>query len=142
MCARYSVWPSTIEKSVSVVPTKGADGVWSTMNLLTLMNSNVAALSRSPMDGHLSLGRGCDRSSSSADGSQASGTHTPMEHGEQTLPTNDLFVYLPVQILPGLVVAMERQGFTPAEEKGVMGIGQKKRMLRTTGGSAHSRHCS
>ena len=36
-----------------------------------------------------------------------------MEHGEQTLPTNDLFVHLPVQILPDLVVAMERQGFTP-----------------------------
>ena len=34
---------------------------------------------------------------------------------------------------------MERQGFTPAEVKGVMGTGQKKRMLRTTlarGGSA------
>ena len=40
-----------------------------------------------------------------------------MEHGEQTLPTNDLFVYLPLQILPDLVVAMERQGFTPAEVK-------------------------
>ena len=38
-----------------------------------------------------------------------------MEHGEQRLPTNDLFVYLPVQILPDLVVAMERQGFTPTE---------------------------
>ena len=38
-----------------------------------------------------------------------------MEHGEQTLPTNDLFVYLPAQILPDLVVAMERQGFTPAQ---------------------------
>ena len=37
-----------------------------------------------------------------------------MSFGEQTLPTNDLFVYLPVQILPDLVVAMERQGFTPA----------------------------
>ena len=36
-----------------------------------------------------------------------------MECGEQTLPTNDLFVYLPVQ-LP----AMERQGFTPAQGKG------------------------
>ena len=44
-----------------------------------------------------------------------------MEHGEQTLPTNDLFVYLPVQILPDLVVAMERQGFTPAEVKGGYG---------------------
>ena len=41
-----------------------------------------------------------------------------MEHGEQTLPTNDLFVYLPVQILPDLVAAMERRGFTPAEVKG------------------------
>ena len=44
-----------------------------------------------------------------------------MEHGEQTLPTNDLFVYLRVQILPDLVVAMERQGFTPAEVKGGCG---------------------
>ena len=44
-----------------------------------------------------------------------------MEYGEQTLPTNDLFVYLPVQILPDLVVAMERQGFTPAQVKGGYG---------------------
>ena len=29
-----------------------------------------------------------------------------MEYGEQMLPTNDLFVYLPVQILPDLVTAM------------------------------------
>ena len=49
-----------------------------------------------------------------------------MEHGEQTLPTNDLFVYLPVQILPDLVVAMERQGFTPAEVKGGYGYGPKE----------------
>ena len=54
-----------------------------------------------------------------------------MEYGEQTLPTNDLFVYLPVQILSDLVVAMEQQGFTPAEVKGVMDIGQKRKMLRT-----------
>ena len=44
-----------------------------------------------------------------------------MEHGEQTLPTNDLFVYLPVQILSDLVAAMERQGFTPAQVKGSCG---------------------
>ena len=37
------------------------------------------------------------------------------------LATNDLFVYLPVQILPDLVVAMERQDFTPAEVKGGYG---------------------
>ena len=49
-----------------------------------------------------------------------------MEHGEQTLPTNDLFVYLPVQILPDLVVAMERQGFTPAEVKGGHGYRPKE----------------
>ena len=49
-----------------------------------------------------------------------------MEHGEQTLPTNDLFVYLPVQILPDLVVAMERQGFTPAEVKGGYGYRPKE----------------
>ena len=49
-----------------------------------------------------------------------------MEHGEQTLPTNDLFVYLPVQILPDLVVAMERQDFTPAEVKGGCGYRPKE----------------
>ena len=49
-----------------------------------------------------------------------------MEHGEQTLPTNDLFVYLPVQILPDLIVAMERQGFTPAEVKGGYGYRPKE----------------
>ena len=49
-----------------------------------------------------------------------------MEHGEQTLPTNDLFVCLPVQILPDLVVAMERQGFTPAEVKGSCGYRPKE----------------
>ena len=36
-----------------------------------------------------------------------------MEYGEQTLPTNDLFVYLPVQILPDLVTAMEQRASSP-----------------------------
>ena len=49
-----------------------------------------------------------------------------MECGEQTLPTNDLFVYLPVQILPDLVTAMEQQGFKPAEVKGGSGYRPKK----------------
>ena len=44
-----------------------------------------------------------------------------MEYGEQTLPTNDLFVYLPVQILSDLVVAIERQGFRSAQVKGSYG---------------------
>ena len=37
-----------------------------------------------------------------------------------------LFVYLPVQILPDLVVAMERQGFTPAQVKGGYGYRPKE----------------
>ena len=49
-----------------------------------------------------------------------------MECGEQTLPTNDLFVYLPVQILPDLVVAMERQGFTSAQVTGSYGYQPKE----------------
>ena len=49
-----------------------------------------------------------------------------MEHGEQMLPTNDLFVYLPVQILPDLVTAMEQQGFKPAEVKGGYGYRPKE----------------
>ena len=49
-----------------------------------------------------------------------------MECGEQTLPTNDLFVYLPVQILPDLVTAMEQQGFKPAEVKGGSGYRPKE----------------
>ena len=48
-----------------------------------------------------------------------------MEHGDQTLPINDLFVYLPVQILPALVTAME-QGFTQAEVKGGWGYRPRK----------------
>ena len=46
-----------------------------------------------------------------------------MEYGEQTLPTNDLFVYLPV---PDLVTAMEQQGFKPAEVKGGSGYWPKE----------------
>ena len=38
-----------------------------------------------------------------------------MQHGEQTLPINDLFVYLPVQLLPALVEAIGQQGFEKAE---------------------------
>ena len=49
-----------------------------------------------------------------------------MECGEQMLPTNDLFVYLPVQILPDLVTAMEQQGFKPAEVKGGCGYRPKE----------------
>ena len=49
-----------------------------------------------------------------------------MEYGEQMLPTNELFVYLPVQILPDLVTAMEQQG------GGEGGLGQKKKVLKTT----------
>ena len=49
-----------------------------------------------------------------------------MEYGEQTLPTNDLFVYLPVQILPDLVVAMERQC------KGATATDPKMKKLKTT----------
>ena len=52
----------------------------------------------------------------------------------------DLFVYLPVQILPDLVVAMERQGFTPAEVKGGYGYRPKEEEAEDNlarGGSAH-----
>ena len=46
-----------------------------------------------------------------------------MEYG---VPTNDLFVHLPVQILPDLVTAMEQQGFKPAEVKGGSGYRPKE----------------
>ena len=36
------------------------------------------------------------------------------------------FVYLPVQILPDLVTAMEQQGFRPAEVKGGSGYWPKE----------------
>ena len=49
-----------------------------------------------------------------------------MEHGDQTLPTNDLFVYLPVQILPALVKAIGQQGFTEAEVKSGWGYRPRK----------------
>ena len=55
-----------------------------------------------------------------------------MEYGEQTLSTNDLFVHLPAQIMSDLVVAMERQDFTPAQVKGSYGYDPKKKELKTT----------
>ena len=44
-----------------------------------------------------------------------------MEHGDQTLPINDLFVYFPVQLVPALVTAMEQQRFASVEVKGGCG---------------------
>ena len=41
-----------------------------------------------------------------------------MEHGEQTLPINDLFVYFPVQLDPALVTAMEQQRFASVVKGG------------------------
>ena len=67
-----------------------------------------------------------------------------MEYGEQTLPTNDLFVYLPVQILPDLVTAMEQQGFKPAEVKGGSGYRPKEEGAEDNPlivETAHQRHC-
>ena len=49
-----------------------------------------------------------------------------MEFGEQTLPTNDLFVYLPVQLLPALVVAINQQGFRKAGVEGGVGYRPRK----------------
>ena len=49
-----------------------------------------------------------------------------MEHGDQTLPINDLFVHPPVQILPALVTAMGQQGFTQAEVKSGWGYWPRK----------------
>ena len=49
-----------------------------------------------------------------------------MEHGEQTLPINDLFVYLPVQLLPALVKAIGQQGFKKAEVKSGWGYRPRK----------------
>ena len=40
-----------------------------------------------------------------------------LTHGEQTLPINDLFVYLPVQLLPALVESILHHGFDRAEVK-------------------------
>ena len=49
-----------------------------------------------------------------------------MEHGDQTLPVNDLFVYLPVQLLPALVKAIGQQGFQQAEVKSGWGYRPRK----------------
>ena len=49
-----------------------------------------------------------------------------MEHGEQALPVNDLFVYLPVQLLPALVEAIGQQGFEKAEVKSGWGYRPRK----------------
>ena len=40
-----------------------------------------------------------------------------MTHGEQTLPVNDLFANLPVQLLPALVQSILQHQFQPAEVK-------------------------
>ena len=40
-----------------------------------------------------------------------------MTHGEQTLPINDLFVYLPVQLLPALVDSILHHGFDSRSEE-------------------------
>ena len=49
-----------------------------------------------------------------------------MEFGEQTLPTNDLFVYLPVQLLPALVGAINQQGFRKAGVESGVGYRPRK----------------
>ena len=49
-----------------------------------------------------------------------------MEHGDQTLPINDLFVHLPVQVSPALVKAIGQQGFTKAEVKSGWGCRPRK----------------
>ena len=49
-----------------------------------------------------------------------------MTHGEQTLPINDLFVYLPVQLLPALVEAIGQQGYKKAEVKSGWGCRPRK----------------
>ena len=48
-----------------------------------------------------------------------------MEHGDQTLPINDLFVYPPVQILPALVTAMGQKA-SQAEVKSGWGYRPRK----------------
>ena len=49
-----------------------------------------------------------------------------MTHGEQTLPINDLFAYLPVQILPALVKSILHHGFQRAEVKSGWGYRTRK----------------
>ena len=40
-----------------------------------------------------------------------------MVHGEQILPVKDLFVYIPVQLLPDLVKAIVEQGYEKVDEQ-------------------------
>ena len=49
-----------------------------------------------------------------------------MTHGEQILPINDLFVYLPVQLLPALVESIGKRGFDRAEVKSGWGCRPRK----------------
>ena len=49
-----------------------------------------------------------------------------MMHGEQILPINDLFVYLPVQLLPALVESIGKRGFEKAEVKSGWGYRLRK----------------
>ena len=49
-----------------------------------------------------------------------------MTHGEQTLPINDLFVYVPAQLLPALVEAIGKQGYQKAEVKSGWGYRPRK----------------
>ena len=49
-----------------------------------------------------------------------------MTHGEQTLPINDLFVYLPVQLLPAVVESIGDHGFARAELKSGWGYRPRK----------------
>ena len=49
-----------------------------------------------------------------------------MTHGEQILPINDLFVYLPVQLLPALVESIGQRGFDRAEVKSGWGYRPRK----------------
>ena len=49
-----------------------------------------------------------------------------MVHGEQTLPINDLFVYLPVQLVPALVEAIGQRGYERAEVKSGWGYRPRK----------------
>lgn len=49
-----------------------------------------------------------------------------MTHGEQILPINDLFVHLPVQLLPALVESIGNRGFDRAEVKSGWGHRPRK----------------
>ena len=55
-----------------------------------------------------------------------------MTRGEQTLPINDLFVYLPAQLLPALVESILHHGFQRAEVKSGWGAVPEKKARKTT----------